>query len=153
MVLVAAACGLPMLAQAQRPAGVQPEFRLEFIARDEGTMLAGLGANVPAGLYTRLGIDGAAGWARVNGSTGTAARIDASARFLLDPFRQFRFGLYGLGGVSAMYVEGDDWTPRVLLGLGLEGRLRGRTMASLEVALGGGTRVAVVLRRARMGGR
>jgi hypothetical protein len=47
-----------------------------------------------------------------------------------------------------MYLEGDGWTPRVLLGIGLEGRVRGRTISSLEFALAGGARVSLVMRRA-----
>jgi len=54
-----------------------------------------------------------------------------------------------VAGVSGMYLEGDGWSPRVLLGIGLEGRARGGTISSIEVALGGGTRVSFVMRRAR----
>lgn len=106
-----------------------------------------------AGVYTRLGVNAAAGIARADARSQLAARVDGIGRFLLDPFRQSRTGLYGLAGVSAMYLEDDGWTPRVVLGLGLEGRARGRRITSIEVALGGGVRVAIVMRRVRPGGR
>ena len=105
------------------------------------------------GTYTRLGINAAVGMGRAESWTLTAARVDGIGRFLLDPFRQSRTGLYGLAGVSAMYLEHDGWTPRVVLGLGLEGRAHGRRITSVEVALGGGVRLAIVVRRARPGGR
>lgn len=127
----------------------QPELRAEVIAGDPWYFLAGAGASIPAGVYTRLGINGAAGVARTDSATLSAARIDGTVRFLLDPFRQSRVGLYGLAGVSGMYLESDGWTPRLLLGFGLEGRVRGRTISSIEVALGGGARVSLVMRRAR----
>jgi hypothetical protein len=147
-----AAC-LPHVAHSQRLAGPQPEMRLEFITGDPWSIMAGAGVGVPAGIYTRLGINAAAGMARADSVTHAAARIDATARFLLDPLRQSKTGLYGLAGLSAMYLDGDGWTPRVVLGLGLEGRVRGRAITSVELALGGGARISVVMRRARPAGR
>lgn len=138
---------VPDVAIGQRT-GPQPEIRAEVIAGDPWYALAGAGASLTAGVYTRLGINGAAGVARTDSTTVTAARVDGTLRFLLDPFRQSRVGLYGVLGVSGMYLEGDGWTPRVLLGIGLEGRVRGRTISSLEFALGGGARVSLVMRRA-----
>jgi hypothetical protein len=139
---------IPDVAIGQR-LGPQPELRAEIIAGDPWHLLAGAGVSIPAGIYTRLGINGAAGVARADSATLGAARIDGTVRFLLDPFRQSRVGLYGLAGVSGMFLESDGWTPRVLLGLGLEGRARWGTISSVEVALGGGARVSLVMRRAR----
>lgn len=142
------ALGIPNAAIGQRTA-LQPEFRVEYIGGDPWYLLGGAGATLPAGVYTRLGLNGAAGLARTDSATRTAARIDGTVRFLLDPFRQSNFGLYGVAGVSGMYREMDGWTPRVLIGLGLEGKIRRGMASSIEVALGGGARVALVLRRAR----
>lgn len=150
--LVIAAC-LPHVALTQRPAGPQPEMRLELITGSPWSLMAGAGVGVPAGVYTRLGVNAAAGMARSDSATHASARIDATARFLLDPLRQSKAGLYGLAGLSAMYLDDDGWTPRVLLGLGVEGRVRGRAITSVELALGGGARISVVVRRARRAGR
>lgn len=144
---------VPDIAIGQRPAGLQPEVRAEFISGNPWSLLGGAGFNAPAGLYMRLGIGAAAGVARGGSSTFAVARVDGTARFLLDPFRQSRVGIYGLAGVSGMYLEREGWTPRVVLGLGLEGPARGRTITSVEFALGGGARLAVVLRRVRPRGR
>jgi hypothetical protein len=139
---------IPDTAIGQRLAPLS-EFRVEFIGGDPWYLLAGAGATLPAGVYTRLGLNGAIGVAKTDSATRTAARIDGTVRFLLDPFRQSNFGLYGLAGVSGMFRETDGWTPRVLLGLGLEGKVRRGMASSVEVALGGGARVSLVLRRAR----
>lgn len=143
----------PAIALGQLSRGPQPEVRVETITGRPWSLLGGVGVNVAAGTYTRLGVNAAAGIARVDSRTVAAGRVDGIGRFLLDPFRQSPTGLYGLAGVSAMYLEHDGWTPRVVLGLGLEGRTRGRRITSVEVALGGGVRLAIVVRRARPGGR
>lgn len=140
---------IPDVAIGQRLAP-QPEVRAEVIASNPWHVLGGAGVSFPAGVYARLGLNGAAGIARADSSTLTAARIDGTLRFLLDPFRQSRVGLYGLAGVSGMYLERDGWTPRVVLGFGLEGRARGKSIGSIEFALGGGARVSLVIRRARV---
>ncbi len=143
----------PAIAPGQVSTGPQPEIRVEAITGRPWSLLGGAGVNVTAGTYTRLGVTAAAGMARADSRTLAAGRLDGIGRFLLDPFRQARTGLYGLAGVSAMYLEHDGWTPRVVLGLGLEGRARGRRITSVEVALGGGVRLAIVVRRTRPGGR
>jgi hypothetical protein len=109
--------------------------------------------NVPIGLYVRLESTLAGGLATRDGITRGAARGDAVARFVLDPLRETRRGLYGIGGVSLMYDGFERWRPRLVAGIGLEGRERhGRVMA-LELALGGGARLGFVVRRARPRGR
>ena len=143
----------PAIALGQLSTGPQPEVRVEAITGTPWSLLGGAGVNMAAGTYTRLGVNAAVGMARADSRTLMAGRLDGIGRFLLDPFRQSRTGLYGLAGVSAMYLQDDGWTPRVVLGLGLEGRARGRRITSVEVALGGGVRLAIVVRRARPGGR
>jgi hypothetical protein len=139
---------IPDVAIGQRSVP-QPELRVEYIGGDPWQVLGGAGITFPAGVYTRLGLNAAAGFARNDSATRTAARVDGTVRFLLDPFRQARFGLYGVAGVSAMWRETEGWAPRVVLGLGIEGKVRRGTATSVEAALGGGARVAIVLRRAR----
>lgn len=150
------ACAIAIAASpaaAQAPRGAQVEGRLDAIAARTPTLQAGVGGNVPAGLYVRLAATAAAGLAVRDGATRGAARADLAARFHLDPFRESRFGLYGLAGLSAMGDGFEGWRPRVLVGLGLESRPRGGRVLAGELALGGGVRAAVVLRRARARGR
>ena len=76
-------------------------------------------------------------------------------RFLLDPFRERRWGPYGGAGVSAMYMGAGGsiggsgaWRGYLLAVAGLEGPAAHGILTSFEVGLGGGTRVGLVLRRA-----
>jgi hypothetical protein len=155
-VAVASIAALPLFAAhaaAQRPTGRQFEGRLDAIAAHTPSLQGGGGFNIPAGLYVRLGATVAGGLSHRDGVTHAAARGDVIARFLLDPYREFPLGLYGLGGVSVMYDPFEQWRPRVVVGLGIESRARhGRTVAA-ELALGGGVRLGVVVRRARRLGR
>jgi hypothetical protein len=138
---------------AQRLAGPQPELRIDAIASRAPTLQLGVGANVPAGLYVRIGLTGAVGAARSGGEARSAARVDLTTRFLLDPLREARVGLYALGGMSAMYDGYERWRPRLVVGLGVEGRPSHRSVAAFELALGGGVRAGLVLRRPRSGRR
>ncbi len=153
LVAVVAATLLASPALAQRPGGRQLEGRVDLIAADTPSLQAGLGLNIPVGIYVRVGATIAGGVAHRDAVTHGAARGDVVARFLLDPYREFPLGLYGLGGLSAMYDPFEGWRPRVVVGLGLESRVRrGRAIAA-EVALGGGVRFGVAVRRARRTGR
>ncbi len=135
------------------PSGPQWELRLEGIAARTSALQGGVAANIPAGRYVRLGGLVAAGSAWRAGAPRASARAEGLAHFLLDPFRESRLGLYGIGGVSVMYDGFEHTRPNIVVGLGVEGTPRnGRVMAA-ELALGGGVRAAVVVRRARRTGR
>lgn len=138
---------------AQAPAGVQVEARAEYIEARTSTLQGGAGLNVPAGRYVRLGTVVAGGVAIRGGAARGAARADLLARFLLDPFRESRVGLYGIGGISALYDGFEETRARLMLGVGVETRPRGRHVLAGELALGGGVRIAFVVRRARRSGR
>ena len=97
---------------------------------------------------------------------GPSARADLMARFLLDPFREARWGPYAGAGLSVRAEEerhvgdGDVAKERVrsrgflLLALGVEGpELGNGVMPALELGFGGGTRLGLVLRQARPGRR
>lgn len=158
-----ATCAQAASAQAQRPAGAQFEGRVDAIAAATPSLQGGVAFNAPAGLYVRLGVAAAGGIAwrdgasrgatSSQGASSLAARTDLFARFLLDPFGQSRLGLYGVGGLSAMYDGFERWRPRVVAGVGLESRVaKGRVWGG-ELALGGGVRVALFVRNARAFGR
>lgn len=150
--MLAALAALAPAAQAQlaRPS-VQPEVRLDVIAGHRPAVQLGAGVQIPMGYYVRVGVDGAVG-VPTGGDAPSPRRPDARAdllvRFLLDPFRQSAFGLSLGGGLSARAEPGDRVRPRLLVALDLEGRRSAHGLVpALQVGLGGGVRVGVVLRR------
>ena len=143
-------CGVvAVTANAQRATGVQQEWRLDAVAGNQQLVLAGLGVNVVAGTYTRLVVNALGGRKWSDGGNEAAFQLEGAARFVLDPFRESALGLYGLGGISLRYAKSSEWQPFLLIGVGLERSLGPSRLLALEVALGGGARVGVVVRRAR----
>lgn len=144
-------------AQVPRPT-VQPELRLDVIAGQQPAVQLGAGAQIPVGYYVRVGLIGAVGVAtgerraligsadsppgRLNG------RADLLVRFLLDPFRQSAYGLSVGGGLSARAEPGDRVRPRLLVAAEMEGRRSTHGIVpAIQVGLGGGVRIGVLLRR------
>lgn len=126
----------------------QAEGRIDGIFSDNTAVHAGYGMSVPLGLYVRGGLVLGAG----PGRYGLEGRSDLIGRFSFDPFRQSRWAPYGGGGLSARYNSTADGRAKgyLLVFLGLEGPLPGRTkgwVPAVEVGLGGGARVAVMVRR------
>lgn len=160
--LLAALVALPLMvssARAQLPqAKVHPEARLDVIAGHQPAVQAGAGLQVPMGYYVRVGFDVAVGIATNDreaplGSPDSPpgpldGRADLLVRFLLDPFRQNAWGLSLGGGLSARAEPGDHVRPLLLVALDLEGRRSSHGFVpALQVGLGGGVRVGMVLRR------
>jgi hypothetical protein len=149
----------PHVVRAQQPAspGVAPEVRADLIFGDRPAVQAGAGVQIPFGYYVRVGIDGAVGarTGRRLSSQGTVdGRLDVLARFLLDPFRQSAYGLSLGGGMSLRAEPGERAKPWLLVAVELEGRRSARGLApAVQLGLGGGVRVGVVLRRAAVGAR
>jgi hypothetical protein len=144
-------------AQVPKPS-VQPELRLDVIAGHQPAVQAGAGVQIPMGYYVRLGLDGALGVATGNRTAliGTAdappgrldGRVDLLVRFLLDPFRQSAYGLSVGGGLSARAEPGDRVRPRLLVAADLEGRRTTHGIVpAIQLGLGGGVRIGVVVRR------
>lgn len=129
---------------------VQVEGRLDGIFARTPGVETGLGFTVPNGIYVRSGLVAGVG----AGRHGVEGRTDFVSRFSLDPFRQSRWAPYAGGGVSGRYRSDLDGGSRgyLMIFLGVEGPLPlGRTegwVPAVEVGLGGGARVAVVMRRA-----
>lgn len=132
---------------------VQWQARADFIAARESLVQIGGGLNLPAGYYVRLGVDVAGGPQFAAGRTVFAGRTDFTARFLLDPFMETRYGLYGGGGVSVRWTDVQGWREYLVVLAGLEGPAHSGWRSAIEAGLGGGTRVGVVLRRARTASR
>ncbi len=132
---------------------LQPEVRAEAALARHASALVLVGANVPVGLYVRVGAAVGAGVADSDDGMVVATRADVALRFLLDPFAENAWGPYAGGGLT---VRRDGSAPAragLLLILGVEGRRAHRWTPAVEVALGEGVRLAVVLRKRRANGR
>ncbi|HEY6089041.1 MAG TPA: hypothetical protein VD771_04545 [Gemmatimonadaceae bacterium] len=127
----------------------QSEARIDGIFARTGGVEAGYGFTVPEGIYVRTGLVAGIG----AGRHGLEGRTDLISRFSLDPFRQSRWAPYAGAALSGRYRTQLDGGARayLLLFLGLEGPMPfGQTagwVPALEVGLGGGARVGVVIRR------
>ena len=141
--LVSAAAGAQ-----QQPTRPYAEYRADaIIARGTAAQLGG-GVELPLGIYVRLGVDAAAGATWRHGATVGGGRVDAIARFLLDPFRESRLGFSIGGGVSAPIGSAQPSQPPYLTAVvDLEGRRDHGLTPALQIGLGGGTRIGVVLRQ------
>lgn len=135
-------------AAQQQPSRPYPEYRADaIIARGSAAQLGG-GIVLPLGVYMRLGVDAAAGATWRYGETFGSGRVDAIARFLLDPFRESRFGVSLGGGVSAPFGSAEPSQPPYLTAvIDVEWPRRGGLTPALQVGLGGGTRIGLVLRQ------
>ena len=131
---------------------VQAELRTDALSGPPAAVQFGAGLNIPAGYYVRVGLTaaGGAGW-RAGASAGSA-RLDFTTRYLLDPFSELRWGVYGGAGVSARIDERRVRTFLLVVG-GVEGPASHGWRTSIEAGLGGGARLGIVLRRARKNGR
>lgn len=90
----------------------------------------------------QLGVAGGGG----PSADGGSARAEAFGRFHVDPFRQRRWGLYGVAGAGVLWADSTE--PYLLFAAGLEGRRgRGGWAPAVEIGLARGLRVAVVVRR------
>ena len=152
MVLVSLglAATLPIVAGSQLPQQkFQSEIRLDAIFARSGGVEAAYGFTVPAGIYVRSGVVAGIG----AGLHGAEGRSDLVSRFSFDPFRQSRWAPYAGAGLSGRYRSQLDGGSRayILIFLGVEGPLplgeRAGWVPALEVGLGGGTRVGLILRR------
>ena len=140
---------------AQRPAPLAPraEFRLAVPFTPAAGIQAGLGAEVRAGWYARVGLGITAGAMRGTSEWVGAQSAALTARFLFDPYGERPTGLYGGAGLGVRFIDGTALRSELLLLAGIEGAAKGRVIPALEVVLGGGVRVQGVLRLRRDVGR
>ena len=132
----------------------QVERRLEVAPTPAAGIAAGLGVNVRAGYYARVGMHAAAGVARRGDGVVGVQRLEAVSRFLFDPFGEFPRGLYGGGGFAVRHAPGDPLRGDLVVVVGMEGPLgTRRTIPAVELALGGGARLSIVYRQRRSVGR
>jgi hypothetical protein len=128
---------------------IQSEVRIDAIFARSGGVEAAYGFTVPAGIYVRSGLVAGLG----AGRHSVEGRTDLVSRFSFDPFRQSSWAPYAGAGFSGRYRSPMDGGSRayLLVFLGTEGPLPfGQTagwVPAVEVGLGGGARVGVMLRR------
>jgi len=120
------------------------EGRVDGIFAGPAAMHAGVGFTVPMGTYVRSGVDGAIGSSR----DGISGRVDAFARFHLDPFRQHKWAPYGGGGLTARFDDNRSNRYFLLVFLGVDGPVTGKVSTSIEAGFGGGGRIGLIVRRA-----
>ena len=145
-VMMAAAMAAPLHAQ-QPSTRLVPEVRVDAIGASPATVQGAVGVEIPAGWYVRVGVLAGAGASVDAGETGPAGRLDVLARFLLDPFRQSRWGFSAGGGISLLAREGEHVRPQLLVALDLEAPRAASGMSpSIQVGLGGGVRAGIGLR-------
>ena len=149
----------PVRAQLAVAPPPEPEVRADVIFGHQPAVQVGGGVQLPFGYYVRLGLDAAVGL-RIDDATRLSAtprvdgRADVLVRFLLDPFRQTAYGLSLGGGMSVRAEPGDRLRPLLLAVVELEGRRRANGwVPAVQVGLGGGVRLGLILRRASRGAR
>jgi hypothetical protein len=128
----------------QRSSKVDPEFRVDAIVARVTAVQAGIGFTAATGLYLRSGIVGGLGFS----PDGLSGRIDGFARFHSDPFRQSRWAPYGGGGISGRFDRKEGARAYLLVIAGLDGPVNHGMTPSVELGLGGGARIGVIVRRA-----
>ena len=136
------------LAGAQRPRiPVAPEVRLDMLGGRPTSVQGAVGVVIPAGYYVRIGVLAGAGATVAEDPSGAAGRLDVLARFLVDPFRQSRWGVSAGAGVSLRADPGERVRPQLLAVLDVEGRrARAGFTPSVQIGLGGGVRGGLGLR-------
>ena len=150
MISLGLAGTLPVVGSAQIvQQKIQSEGRLDAIFARSSGVEAAYGFTVPVGIYVRSGIVAGVGVGR----HGVEGRTDFISRFSFDPFRQTRWAPYAGAGLSGRYRSKLDEGARayLLVFLGVEGPLPLGELSgwvpAVEVGLGGGARVGLILRR------
>jgi hypothetical protein len=137
-------------AQSAPPMTPAPELRADLIVGVAPAVQLGAGAQIPMGVYARLGAVAAIG-ARL-GDVGDRSRLDGRvdllARFLFDPYRQSAWGVSLGAGLTARFEHAERVRPLLLVALDVEGRRSaGGVSPAFQLALGGGVRFGLALRR------
>lgn len=132
---------------------VLPELRADVVIGDVTTGQVAAGFHVNSGTYFRLALLAGVGRAWMDDEEGDSYRVELQGRFHLDPFRNARLGVYGIGGVTVGHDPFADWQSRLVAGAGIELAAHGRATWAIETAFAGGFRVSVVTRRLTLGRR
>jgi len=153
--LAAALMLIPVGQLASQPVQrrVLPELRADLSSGEVTSGHVAAGAHVSTGTYVRFAFLAGAGRTWKDGRSGDSYRLELQGRFHLDPFRNARFGVYGIGGIAASHDAFSDWQSRLVVGGGVDLPAHGRATWAIETALAGGLRVSIVTRRLPLGQR
>ena len=116
---------------------------------------------IPMSTYVRTALTAAGGYVRRDERWMRESRYEATTRFLLDPFRQARYGLSLGGGVGMTNSDGlfgpprgpfairdQKWRPFMLAFADLELRRSAGLTPALQVGIGSGLRAGFLIRSA-----
>lgn len=120
----------------------QPELRLDVLGPSPYSLQPGAGANLALGTYTRAGVNAGLSTRPDSAALADRWRVDLIARFLLDPFRQQRWGVAVGGGLSIRRRA------FLVVILELEGPEYEGWLPALQIGASGGVRAGIVARRA-----
>ncbi|HEY0972712.1 MAG TPA: hypothetical protein VGE02_17210 [Gemmatimonadales bacterium] len=136
------------------------ELRGDVLAARETTLHAGAAVLWPVGRAVSIGIQAGAGVTDVEAPAGdddlddnldddlvASGRAELVARFELDPYEERRWGLYGSAGGGVLAVRGRTGRGLLHASVGVERRTGSGYLPALELGLGGGVRVGIVVRR------
>ena len=145
--------GFPGGRQASLSSRIRTEARADAFAARIDALHAGVGLATDLGTYFRLaGIIGV-GAADVGSEIVASGRAEILGRFVLDPLRQARWGVYGATGVVARYEESPGTRGYLTLLLGVELPSDRPRVTALELGIGGGVRIGIAIREGRSGRR
>jgi hypothetical protein len=119
---------------------------VDALASRHTAVEVGASVIVPGGVYARTALTGATGVAWRDGTAASATRVEVVSRFLLDPFRESPYGLSVGGGVGATNAADGRWRAYLAFLFDLELTRVGKTTPAIQLGLGGGARLGVVLR-------
>ncbi|MCU0619038.1 MAG: hypothetical protein MUF40_03915 [Gemmatimonadaceae bacterium] len=150
--LVAPSLGAQRIASAPR---ATPVFRADAVTESRaGTVQIGAGVVVPAGYLVRIALEGGVGATVRDADWRPSGRLDATARVLVDPFREARWGVALGGGAGMRWERGEGPRPVALVVVALQGPAGGRRwVRGVEAVVGGGLRLGVTVARPAPGRR
>jgi hypothetical protein len=145
---LATALSAPIAICQDRPATIQADVRTDLIAARATTLEVAGGAAWSANDQLRLGGDIGVGGVTTHGRRWRlGARLDAAVQLHLDDDSKPRWGPYLVGGISYQVDARARGATYVLVALGVHAPVAGPIVPAVEVGLGGGFRMGVVLRR------
>jgi hypothetical protein len=115
---------------------------------------------IPTSVYVRTTLTAAGGYIWRDQRWMRESRYEASARFLLDPFRQARYGLsFGAGAgmtnsdglfgePNSIGIASQTWRPYLVTYMDLELRKTAGLTPAVQVGIGSGIRAGLVIRSA-----
>ena len=142
-----------LLVSARAEAQIAPYRPLVYEVRGDARLArdpafeAGASVQIPAGISGRGVLTAAGGAVQRSGWTGES-RIEATARFLLDPFREARYGLSLGTGIGVTNSDGS-WRPYLAVLTDIELRRKPGWTPAVQFGLGSGWRVGLAMRNSR----